>query len=357
VSYGEGLLFVLPALLAIHFALNLLFRRSIDINLYSQLFGGLVIAIIVTAPCKFLLDWFFISLKQVTEEGGNGYSQPYWAYLSEILGFSNIYRKINANNGGVSMIYSNKQLFITILSTLVLITIVCFKFARNISNCILGMSSYILTGLLLIYIYKTNPVNNYAYMKTYIFLLPVLFVYFWSAVAYLDRSIVIMNKNRLNIIAISLAATMVLNGISYIVTYESTAKKINIKYTLEHKSLSNLNFENVVLYPVVGSIYHFLLPAIIKATWLTTGWDKQEINSGDYLSHFLNRKIYLFIEKDECSVYDIKNSNLIYRGKYFLVVDSEILIKDLVNSGMVDMSRIKEFEILKLIKSKQCQMK
>jgi hypothetical protein len=54
-------------------------------------------------------------------------------------------------------------------------------------------------------------------------------------------------------------------------------------------------------------------------------------------------------------VYDIKNSNLIYNGKYFLVVDSEILIKHLVNSGMVDMSRIKEYEILKQIKSKQCK--
>jgi hypothetical protein len=113
----------------------------------------------------------------------------------------------------------------------------------------------------------------------------------------------------------------------------------------------------VVLYPVVGSIYHFLLPAIINATWLTTGWDNQEIKNGDYLSNFLNRKIYLFIEKDDCRVYQIKNSNLIYNGKYFLVVDSEILIKDLVNSGMVDMSRIKEYEILKQIKSKQCKTK
>jgi len=356
-SYGEGLLFVLPALLAIHFALNLFFRRSIDINLYSQLLGGLVIAIIVMAPCKFLLDWIYISLKQVTEEGGNGYPQPYWAYLSEILGFSNIYRKINASNGGVSMIYSNKQLFITILSSIVLITIVCFKFGRNISNCIFGMSAYIFTFILLFYIYKTNPANNYAYMKTYIFLMPVLFVYFWSAVAYLGRSILILNEMRLNIIAISLAGTMVLNGISYIVTYEATAKKINIKYTLEHRSLSNLNLENVVLYPVVGSIYHFLLPAIINATWLTTGWDNQEIKNGDYLSNFLNRKIYLFIEKDDCRVYQIKNSNIIYNGKYFLIVDSEILIKNLVNSGMVDMSQIKEFEVLKQIIPKQCYTK
>ncbi len=237
-SYGEGLLFVFPVLLAFHGALNLILRRSIDMSLYGQLLVGLLIAVVMMLPCQFLLDWFFTSLKQVSEEGGNGYPQPYWAFLSEILGLSNIYQNINALNGGVSMNYSTKQFFLTISSTIVLLAVVVLNFVRNKAYCTLGLSAYLLTVIFLGYIYRSNPLNNYAYMKMYAFMLPILFVYFWSSIVNLTESSVSFIRGHSNIIALSLAATMVLNGIAYIATYESTSKKVNIEFTLDHQPLS-----------------------------------------------------------------------------------------------------------------------
>ena len=125
----------------------MMLRRAIDISLYAQLLAGLMIAVLALLPCQFLLDWFLISLKQVTEEGGNGYPQPYWAFLSEILGLSNIYQNINATNGGASMNYSTKQFILAILSTLALLSIVLYKFIRNRAFFTLGLSAYLLTAL------------------------------------------------------------------------------------------------------------------------------------------------------------------------------------------------------------------
>lgn len=354
VSYGEGLLFVLPVLLALHGVINLMLRRAIDFSLYTQLVAGLMIAVLALLPCQFLSDWFLISLKQVTEEGGNGYPQPYWAFLSEILGLSNIYQNINASNGGVAMIYSTKQFILTILSTVVLLSIALFNFFRNRAYCTLGFSAYLLTSIFLYYVYRSSPLNNYAYMKMYAFMLPILFVYFWVAIAYMAKVNVSFIAGRLNIIALSLAATMMLNGLAYIATYDSTSKKVSIKYTLDHLSLSNLNLDNAVMFPVGGSLYPYLLPAILRATWLTDGWENKSIKSGEYLSNFINRNIYFFIEKEACSEYKFNAKNLIYDGKSFMVLDSGILVNNLVKSEKVDMSQIKESEVIKVIKSKNC---
>jgi hypothetical protein len=356
-SYGEGLLFVLPVLMVLHGVLNLMLRRAIDISLYAQLLAGLMIAVLALLPCQFLLDWFLISLKQVTEEGGNGYPQPYWAFLSEILGLSNIYQNINATNGGASMNYSTKQFILAILSTLALLSIVLYKFIRNRAFFTLGLSAYLLTALFLCYVFKSSPLNNYAYMKMYAFMLPILFVYFWSSVAYLPKSSLSFIKGYSNIIALCLAATMVMNGVAYIATYESTAKKVNIKFTLDHKPLFNLNLENAVMFPIGSSLYPYMLPALLNATWLTDGWDNQSIKNGEYLSKFKNRKIYFFIEKDACSEYKFSAKDLIYDGASFMVLDSGILMKNLVHSEKVDMKRLEVDKVVKVIKSKDCLSK
>jgi hypothetical protein len=58
-----------------------------------------------------------ISIKQVTEEGGNGYPQPYWASLNEILGLNNIYEAINSFNGGKAIERSRLGIVIASLSS------------------------------------------------------------------------------------------------------------------------------------------------------------------------------------------------------------------------------------------------
>lgn len=355
VSYGEGLLFVLPLLLAIHGILNLILRRSIDISLYLQMLTGLVIAILALIPCHFLLDWLLISIKQVTEEGGNGYPQPYWAFLSEILGLSNIYQEINTTNGGVAMIYSTKQFILTVSSTAVLLAIVVMGFFRKKTWCTLGCSAYFLTALFLYYVYKNSPLNNYAYMKMYAFMLPILFVYFWGSFAsFLECSEALVSKGLGHIIAFSLALTMVINGAAYIAIYESTSKKVQSKQMDDHHGLSALKLENAVIYPALNSIYPYLLPALYHATWLTVGWENSAIDGNNYLSKFLDRKIFLLTEKDECLEYKFNPGNLIYDGAAFLVVDSGISIRDAVKAGRVDLSGIDARNIIQTSNSKQC---
>lgn len=188
----------------------------------------------------------------------------------------------------------------------------------------------------------------------YVFMLPILFVYFWVAIAYLSKVNVSFIAGRSNIIALSLAATMVLNGLAYIATYKSTSKKVHIVYTIDHPFLSNLNLENVVMFPVGGSLYPYLLPAILHATWLTDGWENQSIKSGEYLSNFVNRNIYFFIEKKLCSEYKFNAKNLIYDGTSFMIVDSGMLVKNLVKSERVDMGQLNQNEVIEVIKSKNC---
>ncbi len=111
------------------------------------------------------------------------------------------------------------------------------------------------------------------------------------------------------------------------------------------------------MYPVLGLLYPYLLPALLHATWLTDGWEKQSMKSGEYLSIFLNRKIYLFLEKEVCSDYKFSPKNLIYDGTSFMVLDSGIFIKNLIHSEKVDMSRLEVDKVVQVIKSKDCPSK
>ena len=79
-SYGEGVFFVLPPFLVFVFIVDFLLNRSIKWAPYLAILGSACISLLIVLPCDFIVHWAILTLKQLTQEGGNGYTQPLWAW-------------------------------------------------------------------------------------------------------------------------------------------------------------------------------------------------------------------------------------------------------------------------------------
>lgn len=355
VSYGEGLLFVVPELLFIHGLINLILYRKIDYRLYVFLFTAIVCAILILFPCKFLLDWLIITLKQILEEGSNGYNQPQWALLDGIIGLKNIYRDISPTYGGNAYNYSLSELLITAINSVVLFSFLIWSAAKRSRWCTFGLSAYILTALFFLYVYKTSPKNNYAYMKMYIFLMPVLFVYFWGSVANFLMSIR-SPKIRMGAenFAPLLSLVIVMNGLSYIAYYNQTSIQIDKKQIDSHNEFLKFDLKNSAFYLDAGRSLPYAMPAIMPATWITDNWNDLRLDDNKYLSKFLSRKLYIFIDKEDCVEYTYDHKNAVYEDLKFLIIDSGNLVDSLIYSGKFKVNKNQFKGIYTSQKSQSC---
>ncbi len=324
ISYGEGLLFVFIPLMGIYFLADLLVRKKINFRLYMMLLGCLALAIVIVLPCQFIYDWLVISIKQVTEEGGNGYPQPYWAFLNEILGLNNIYEGINSFNGGNAFERSRFSIAIASLSS-AFIGLILFLGVKNEKNrylSLVNISAYVLTAIFVIYIYKTSPLNNYGYMKMYVFLLPLLFVYFFKACYEVGEFSRIGARSYGNSIAAAISAAMVLNGVSYLANYQKTSTLISPNHLLSHSKMKSLDTNDKVFFPVLKSKFPNTFPALIGAKWITPAWEGRKIEGDRYFENLLDRNIFLFIEKDKCTILPNGMGNFFYEDENFIIADS-----------------------------------
>jgi len=324
VSYGEGLLFVFIPLMGIYFLADLFVRKKINFKLYTMLLGCLAMAIVIVLPCQFLYDWLVISIKQITEEGGNGYPQPYWAALNEILGFNNIYEGINSFNGGNAFERSRLGIIVASFSSafIGLMLFLDIKGDKNRYLSLLNIGAYVLTAIFVIYIYKVSPLNNYGYMKMYIFLLPLLYVYFFKACYGVGQFPRFGCDGHGNYIAIAISTVMVLNGVSYVINYKKTSTLISPNHLLSHAELKNLDLSNKVLLPILKSKFPNTFPALIGAKWITEAWQGRKIEGDRYFDNLLDRKIYLYVERDGCTSLPNGNENFFYEDENFIIVDS-----------------------------------
>lgn len=347
VSYGEGLIFVLPPLIAVHFLCNLIFYKRINVRLYAYLSAGVLIAIIILLPCRFLVDWIILTIRQVTEEGGNGYPQPYWALANEILGLNNIYVLVERFNGGVAFIRSKLNLAIATISSLIVMAVFIWYVVRGRIRAALGISAYLLVGVFGLYIYKTSPSNNYAYMKMYIFLLPILFVYFWVALCFFVHQVKfeILSANS-KIVAISIAGLIFVNGLSYIVSYEKNTTKIPIAYIKEHEAFKGLKLDDAVIFSLAKTNFPYILPAIIPGEWITYAWDGKNFRMDEYFQKFQNKKVLLLYE----GVCNIENQNLssfnnILSGNKFSLIDSNLLVRDFLEHDVFNIGKLQSINL------------
>lgn len=352
VSYGEGLIFVLPPLIAVHFLCNLIFYKRINVRLYAYLSAGALIAIIILLPCRFLVDWIILSIKQITEEGGNGYPQPYWALANEILGLNNLYMLVERFNGGVTFIRSRFNSVIAISSTLIVLGGLFWYFFREKIRSTLGLSAYLLIGAFGLYIYKTSPLNNYGFMKMYIFMLPILFVYFWAALSF------IMCKTKLrflspnpNRVFASITVLMIFSGLSYVLSYEKNSTKIPVSYLKAHEVLKDINLNDAVIYSLAKTKFPFILPAIIPGEWITYAWDGKNFRTDQYFQKYLHRKIFLLHEGvcdlDSVGIRSIKQ---VSAGETLSLIDSNFLVSDLLEEDVFSVSKLQNLKIIESCK-------
>jgi hypothetical protein len=354
VSYGEGLLFVFIPLMGIYLLADLFVRKKINFKLFTMLLGCLVIAIVIVLPCQFIYDWLVISVKQITEEGGNGYPQPYWAALNEILGLNNIYEGINGFNGGNAFERSRLGIIVAALSSALigLILLLDIKSDKNRYPYLLNISAYVLTAIFVIYIHKVSPLNNYGYMKMYIFLLPLLYVYFFKACYGVGQFPRFGADGHGNHIAIAICAVMVLNGVSYVVNYQKTSTLISPDHLLSHAKMKNLEVGDKVFSPVLKSKFPNTFPALIGAKWVTEAWEGKKIEDDSYFKNLLDRKAFLFIEKDGCDRLPDIRRNIFYEDNNFLILDTEKTVRSEIQDGYL---KIDNFRRLKDVRvPKEC---
>lgn len=331
-SYGEGLLFVIPCLLFLIFLYDAILG-CFNIKLYFYLGITLLISIIIVFPCQFLIDWFIISLKQTFQEGGNGYPQPYWASLNEILGFNNIYKYYDQDKVGFILKRTIFNNIINICSSIAIVYVLFnyFNFKKKTSQF------YLVTYLLLIIfgflMFFKNPANNYGFMKMYVFLLPILFVYFWVALDFTFTK----HKNKL---LISATLVILLNGFSYLTSYSMNSFIVSNQFISEHQDMKNLKIRNAVVLPLVSTDYITVLPSILSCVYFTNAWDKVSIKKVPQYSKFLEDKIYLLIEKNLFLNHKFEPKNIIYEGPYLMVIDSGYQVRDSLEGDLFDFNKI-----------------
>jgi len=338
VSYGEGLLFVLPCLLFLNVLSDIVIRRVFDYKLYLFLSLSLLLGVLIILPCQFLIDWFLISLKQTFQEGGNGYTQPYWALLNEILGFNNIYQHFSLENIALSLKRSAANNLITISSSVFILFILSRSFNKKIS--IFYLNAYFLLLIFFIFMYYKSPNNNYGFMKMYIFLLPILFVYFWRGIC-----LFFINKQGIKVIT-SFTIIIILHSLTYVHSYSLNSVLVNKKFISEHRDMKDLKITNAVVLPLVSTEYITVLPSILAGVYFTNAWDKISITKVPQYSKYLEHKIYLLIEKNLYLEYKFEPKSIVYEGPYLMVIDSGHMVKDSLAGDLFDLSKINSKDII-----------
>jgi hypothetical protein len=358
VSYGEGLLFVFIPLMVINLFVDLYFTKKLNFNLYIFLLMSLALALVIVSPCEFIFDWLIISIKQITEEGGNGYPQPYWANLNEILGLNNIYENIHGTNGGVSFLRSSVNTLITTIASIIIGILIILEIKQNKNNSPLTMhiSAYLLIAIFIVYIYKSSPLNNYGYMKMYVFLMPLLFVYFCKA-CYGVAEFSSTNVKNVNgdLIAVAVSAVMVLNGVSYVINYNKTSTMISSNHLLSHAKMKKLDLKDKILLPILNSKFPNTFPALIDATWITEAWQGRKIEGDRYFDKFLEKKLYLFIEKGGCSKLLDDSKNIFYEDDNFIILATDKILKTEIQGGYLDIRNLDT--LTSSIEYKECKRK
>jgi hypothetical protein len=207
---------------------------------------------------------------------------------------------------------------------------------KNRYLSLLNISAYVLTEIFVIYIYKVSPLNNYGYMKMYVFLLPLLYVYFFKACYRVGQFSKVGGDGHGNYIVVAISAVIVLNGVSYVANYKKTSTLISPNHLLSHGKMKNLDLNNKLLLPVLKSKFPNTFPALIGAKWITEAWQGRKIEGDRYFDNLLDRKIYLYVERDECTSLPNGRGNFFYEDENFIIVDSGKSLRSQLTDGQLN---------------------
>jgi len=333
-SYGEGVFFVLPPFLVFVFIVDFLLNRSIKWAPYLAILGSACIGLLIVLPCDFIVHWAILTLKQLTQEGGNGYTQPLWALPHEILGYSSIYLEATPDVAGRLLSRSSTKLFAgLIISCIALYSLLLYFRRKGKEENALYLSSILLVALLACLVYYKSPNNNYTYMKMYVFFLPIIFITFWSSLAFAYEKHAVNLFNNKNLFFLFLALPIAINGMVYIFHYKEESTLIeNYKIAL-HSEIEIINFNKVIMYPLSMHSNRTMYPAILPAPWIIPAlWNSDHWRDNPYYKNFINYKVYLFIEKEPSHSYKVPYGKVIFQNQCCIIIDSGKVVRDGVNS-------------------------
>ena len=159
--------------------------------------------------------------------------------------------------------------------------------------------------------YFKSPNNNYGFMKMYIFLLPILFVYFWRGIC-----LFVNNRQGIKIIS-SITLVLILHGLTYVHSYYLNSVLVNKNYFSDHQNLSHLDITQSVIFSLVKTDWNITLPAVLPGTYLTDNWDNISLTKFPQYSRYLERKIYFLLEKENYLNSKFESNRVIYEGPFF----------------------------------------
>jgi hypothetical protein len=334
-SYIEGVVFILFPFLAFVFIIDFLMNRSVKWAPYLVMLGGACIGLLIVLPFNFIVHWATFALMQLTQAGGNGYTQPYWALPHEILGFISIYLEAMPDLAGKSLTRSTIMLIVGLAFSCFILYSLLLNFKRkNKEENALYIAGIIFVVISACLVYYKNPDNNYLYMKMYVFFLPVLFIIFWSSlISFYDKHIA--NVCSKNLFYLFLVIPITINGMVYIFQYKKEATLIeNYKVAL-HDEIKQINFDNVIMYPFSIQSNRLMYPAVLQIPWIIPAyWNSNHWKDKPYYKNFIDHKVYLLIEKEPSHLYDLQYGKVVFQNQCYLIIDSGKTIRDgIKNNG------------------------
>ena len=136
-TYPEGLIFIFAPLIVLTIIFEILIYKKINFTSYNALFLSFIISFILLLPSNYLIDWISLTIKQLSEEGGNGFMQPHWALPHEILGLQNIYANILPSNAGVRFGRSSVNYILSFSLTIIILLTVLYYVKNNFKKLLL----------------------------------------------------------------------------------------------------------------------------------------------------------------------------------------------------------------------------
>jgi hypothetical protein len=333
-SYGEGVFFVLAPFLVFVFIIDFLLNRSIKWAPYLAILGSACIGLLIVLPCDFIIHLVILTLKQLTQEGGNGYMQPFWALPHEILGYSSIYLEATPDVAGRLLVRSHIKLFAgLIISCMALYSLLLYFRKKNKEESTLYISSILLVAVLACFVYYKSPNNNYTYMKMYVFFLPIIFITFWSSLAFAYEKHAVNLFNNKNLFFLFLALPIAINGMVYIFHYKEESILIEQFKIALHNEIKTNNFDKVIIYPYSISSNRTIYSAILPVPWIIPAlWNSDHWSDKPYYKNFINYKVYLFIEKELGHSFVVQDEKIVFENQSCLIIDSGKIVSDGINS-------------------------
>ncbi len=84
--------------------------------------------------------------------------------------------------------------------------------------------------------------------------------------------------------------------------------------------------------PILDILYRDMYPAVLPTPWMIPGfWDSDHWKDKPYYKHFMDHKVYLFIEKERGHLYTTLNKNVVFENQSCLIVDSDKTVRDGIN--------------------------